>query len=127
VMLLDNGILFSSSDQVTLLRPNGQELAFPLAGAKTFMAAGDSYVEIIASGGMWILRTDPGKEQLSLLPGIPLGEVTGATQGAVPRGVPPAAVPSGATKGAVPSGATKGAVPSGVPPGAVTTRGPELP
>jgi len=74
VMLLDQGILLSSSDQVTLRRPNGQELAFPLAGAKTFMAAGDSYVEIIASGGMWILRTDPGKEQLSLLPGTRLVE-----------------------------------------------------
>jgi hypothetical protein len=96
VMLLDHGILLSSSEQVTLRRASGQELAFPLAGAKTFMAAGDSYVEISASAGMWILRTDSGKEQLSLLPGTPSAEVTGATPGAVTNGATPGAVTRGA-------------------------------
>lgn len=90
VLLLDNGILLSSDDQLTLRRPNGQELAFPLDGANSFQAAGNGYVEIVASGGMWILRTDPGSEQLSLLPGA----VTPTPPGALPRAaLPRAALP----------------------------------
>lgn len=69
VMLLDAAILTSSGDQVTLHRPNGQELSFPLTGANAFQSAGNGYVQISASGGMWLLHTEPGKEQLSLLPG----------------------------------------------------------
>ncbi len=71
VMLLDTGILFASGDQVTLRRPNGQELAFSVAGANTFQPSGNGFVEISAVGGLWLLRTDPGKEQLSLLPLTP--------------------------------------------------------
>ena len=69
VMLLDGGVLSASPDQVTLKRADGTALTFPVTGARAFHAAGKGYVEISASSGLWILRTDPGQEQLSMLPG----------------------------------------------------------
>jgi len=69
VMLLDSGVLISTPDQLVLKRPDGQQLTFPLLGAQAFFAAGKGYVEIGASTGLWILRTDAGREQLSMLPG----------------------------------------------------------
>ena len=84
VMLIDGGILLAPSnrararhadqvvlDEVVLRRPDGHELTFPLAGPTKFQAAGDGYVEITARDGLWILRTNPGHEQLFLLPGTP--------------------------------------------------------
>jgi hypothetical protein len=70
-MLFDGGILLSSMDHVTLRRPDGREMAYPLAGDKKFHAAGNGYIEIVAPGSSWILRTDFGREQLFLLPGMP--------------------------------------------------------
>jgi hypothetical protein len=69
VMLLDDGMLMSSTDSVLLRRPDGQRITFPLAGPKEFHAAGNGYVEIAGPDGLWILRTDPGREELFLLPG----------------------------------------------------------
>jgi hypothetical protein len=83
VMLLDGGVLASSHDHVTLRRADGTELTFPVTGASAFHAAGNGYVQISASSGMWILRTDPGHEQLSLLPGAPQGALQRAPPGAL--------------------------------------------
>lgn len=81
VLLLDGGVLMSLPDQLVLRRADGQALTFPLAGASAFYAAADGYVEIAASGGRWILRTDAGREQLAMLPGTS----TGAGPGAITR------------------------------------------
>ena len=69
LMLADGGVLAALADQIVLIRGDGQELSFPLAGARAFYASGKGYVEVIAPSGMWILRTDPGQEELSMLPG----------------------------------------------------------
>ncbi|HEV2202563.1 MAG TPA: hypothetical protein VGR73_22320 [Bryobacteraceae bacterium] len=70
VMLFDGGILLAARDHVILRRPDGREMTFPLAGPKRFQAAGNGYVEIAVPNGLWLLRTDPGREQLVLLPGV---------------------------------------------------------
>jgi len=120
VMLLDGGVLASSHDHVTLRRADGTELTFPVTGASAFHAAGNGYVQISASSGMWILRTDPGHEQLSLLPGAPQGALQQAPQGALQQ------APQGALQQAPPGALQRGSVqraPQGViqraPPGAI--------
>ncbi len=70
VLLFDGGSLQATPDGVILRRPDAQEMLFPLAGARGFQASATGFVEIAASTGMWILRTDPGSEGLSLLPGV---------------------------------------------------------
>ena len=107
VMLLDGGILLSSMDNVVLRRPDGRQLTFPVAGARAFHAAGKGYVEIAASDGLWILRTEAGREQLSMLPGASIGAITRATPGAITRATRGAI--TGATQGAI-EGATQGAI-----------------
>jgi hypothetical protein len=84
VMLVDGGVLMSLPDQLVLRRSDGQQLTFPLVGAKTFHAAGKGYVEIVAPSGLWVLRTDAGHEQLSMLP----GDSQGTTPGAITRAAP---------------------------------------
>jgi hypothetical protein len=73
VMLFHGGVLAATSDRLTLTRPDGQQMTFPLAGARAFFQAAKGTVEIVAAEGLWILRTDPGSEQLALLPGAPQG------------------------------------------------------
>lgn len=82
VMLFDGGVLAATRGQLMLTRPDGEQMAFPLAGARAFYQAAQGVVEIAAGEGLWILRTDPGSEQLALLPG--------ASQGDVPPGDGPA-------------------------------------
>lgn len=80
VTLIDGGVLVSTSDELILARPDGQQITFPLSGAQSFHNAGQGYIEIVAADGLWILRTDPGSEQLSMLPGAPPADATGAAQ-----------------------------------------------
>jgi len=83
-MLIDGGVLAATSGELILARPDGQQMTFPLLGAQAFYSAGQGYVEIVAADGLWILRTDPGNEQLSMLPGVPAAEVAGTPAEAAP-------------------------------------------
>jgi hypothetical protein len=74
VMLFDGGVLRATPGQLILTRLDGQQMAFPLAGARAFFQAAKGVVEIVAREGLWILRTDPGSEQLALLPGASQGD-----------------------------------------------------
>jgi hypothetical protein len=81
VMLFDGGVLTATAGQLILTRPDGQQMEFPLDGARAFFQAAKGVVEIVAAEGLWILRTDLGSEQLALLPGAFQGD---APQGDVP-------------------------------------------
>ena len=55
--------------QVKLLRPDGTEVDFAVSGAGGFVRMSDRYVQVITDSGMWALDTEPGREQIFLLPG----------------------------------------------------------
>lgn len=70
IFLLDNGgTLLAVDGQVRLLRADGTEIDFAVPEAGGFVRMNDRYIEVIASGGMWALDTQPGSEQVFLLPG----------------------------------------------------------
>jgi hypothetical protein len=75
VLLLDGGgALLASDGQVRLLRPDGTEVDFAVAGVDGFVGGfirmSDRYVEVITDSGMWALDVEPGHEQIFLLPGV---------------------------------------------------------
>lgn len=75
VLLLDGGAALLASDgQVRLLRPDGTELDFVVAGAGGFVGGfirmSDQFVQVITDTGMWALDITPGHEQIFLLPGV---------------------------------------------------------
>jgi hypothetical protein len=70
IFLLDGGgTLLAVDGQVKLLRPDGSEVDFALPGAGGFVRMSDRYVQMITDRGMWALDTEPGREQVFLLPG----------------------------------------------------------
>ncbi len=72
VLLLPEGVLFASGDQLVLRHRDASEVRFELSGAETITAMGPHYAAIdvgLASGAMYALRTQSGREQLFLLPG----------------------------------------------------------
>ncbi len=70
IFLLDGGgVLLAVDGQVQLLRPDGTEVDFAVSGAGGFLRMSDRYVEVITDSGMWALDTEPGREQIFLLPG----------------------------------------------------------
>ncbi|MEO8052854.1 MAG: hypothetical protein ABI833_20785 [Acidobacteriota bacterium] len=75
VLLLDGGgVLLARGGQVCLLRPDGTETDFAVAGAGGFVGGflrmSDRYVQVITDAGMWALDVEPGHEQIFLLPGV---------------------------------------------------------
>ncbi len=71
VMQLEDGALTATSDHIALVRGDGSELDFEVANVQQFFAMGKGYVQVVAKTGLWILRVEPGREQIFLLPGIP--------------------------------------------------------
>lgn len=69
VMPLEDGSIAAAADHIALVRGDGSELDFAVAGVRQFFAMGEGYVEAVADSGMWILRVEPGREQIFLLPG----------------------------------------------------------
>ena len=69
VLLLPQGVLFATEEQLILRQPDGSELRFELAGAETLASMGPHYAAIRAGDLIFALRLDPGREQLFLLPG----------------------------------------------------------
>jgi hypothetical protein len=68
VLLLDDGVLFATSDQV-ILRRDGSEMRFELAGARSISAVGPHYAAIRTDDAVYVLRTESGREGFFLLPG----------------------------------------------------------
>lgn len=70
VQLLENGsVLLASADRVRLLRSDGTEADFAVAGVRSLIRIGDVYVQLVTSNGMWALAVEPGRERVFLLPG----------------------------------------------------------
>ena len=70
IFLLDGGgALLAVDGQVKLLRSDGTEVDFAVSGAGGFVRMSGRYIEVITDGGMWALDTEPGREQIFLLPG----------------------------------------------------------
>ena len=75
ILLLDGGgALLAADGQVRLLKTDGTELDFPIAGAESFIGGfvrmSERYVQVITASGMWALDLAPGHEQIYLLPGV---------------------------------------------------------
>ena len=68
VLLLSDGIVVSANDEV-VLRRDGHETRFELAGVQGITAMGPHYVAIQAGDALYALRIEPGRESLFLLPG----------------------------------------------------------
>jgi hypothetical protein len=70
VMQLEDGSIVAAADHIAVVRRDGTELDFAVAGVRQFFAMGKGYVQAVTDTGMWILRVEPGREQIFLLPGI---------------------------------------------------------
>ena len=70
VMPLEGGSIAAAADHIALVRRDGSELDFAVAGVRQFFAMGEGYVQAVTDSGMWILRVEHGREQVFLLPGI---------------------------------------------------------
>ena len=68
VLLLPNGVVFASKDEI-VLRQNDIEVRFELADAQSITAMGPHYAAIRTDGAIYALRIDSGRESLFLLPG----------------------------------------------------------
>jgi hypothetical protein len=70
IFLLDGGgALLAMDGQVRLLRADGTEVDFAVSGAGGFVRMNDRYIQVITDSGMWAVDTQPGTEQVFLLPG----------------------------------------------------------
>ena len=72
VLLLEEGALFATPDQLVLRHRDGSEVRFELTGAESIIAMGPHYAAIYVGrtrDAVYALRTDPGRETLFLLPG----------------------------------------------------------
>jgi hypothetical protein len=68
VLLLGEGVVFATADQVILRRSDASELRFDLPGAESIAAMGPHYAAIRAGDATYALRTEPGRETLLQLP-----------------------------------------------------------
>jgi hypothetical protein len=68
VLLLPTLTVYATPDTVVSRKSDGSELRFPASGVESFAALGDGYVEAIADGVLYALRTTAGHEQLFQLP-----------------------------------------------------------
>jgi hypothetical protein len=69
VLFLPQDVLLATDDQLILRHPDGSEMHFDLAGAETISSMGAHYAAIRAGEFTFLLRLDPGREQLFQLPG----------------------------------------------------------
>jgi len=69
VLLLKDGVLFATHDELVLRRRDASESRFELAGATSIAAMGAKYAAIQSGNVTYALRTEPERERLYLLPG----------------------------------------------------------
>jgi hypothetical protein len=70
VMQLEDGSLTATVDHIALVRRDGAELDFAVAGVQQFFFMGQSYVQAVTDSGTWILCVEPGRERIFMLRGI---------------------------------------------------------
>jgi hypothetical protein len=68
-LLGDGSVLTANGEQVRLLRSDGTEADFAVAGVQSFIRISDACVQLVTSSGMWALAIEPGQERVFLLPG----------------------------------------------------------
>lgn len=68
VLLLDNGTVLASGDDLVLRRDAGNELRFELPGILNLSALGEEYVQVTTAADSFALRTTRGRESLLVLP-----------------------------------------------------------
>ncbi len=68
VLLLPSLTVYATADALVLRKSDGSELSFPAPGVTTLIALGNGYVEAIAPGVLYALRTVERREQLFRLP-----------------------------------------------------------
>jgi len=69
VLLLREGVLFATADELVFRHRDGSEARFELTGGESITPMGPHYAAIRAGAVTFALRLDPGYEQLFLLPG----------------------------------------------------------
>ena len=73
VMLLPDGVLFATADEIVVRHSDGTQARFELAGAGSIDAMGPHYAAVhmgsAIGGAIYVLRTEIGRESLFLLPG----------------------------------------------------------
>jgi hypothetical protein len=70
VALLDGGsVVAAGGGQVRLLRPDGTEADFAVAGVQSLIRISDICVQLVTASGMWALAIESGRERVFLLPG----------------------------------------------------------
>jgi hypothetical protein len=69
LLLLSEGVLFATADELVVRHRDGSELRFELYGAESITSMGRHYAAIRAGAMTFALRLDPGQEQLFVLPG----------------------------------------------------------
>jgi hypothetical protein len=69
VLLLKEGAIFATSEELVLLHADGSETRFEFTGAESITWMSSRYAAIRAGALTFALRLDPGHEQLFLLPG----------------------------------------------------------
>lgn len=67
-LLIDGVTVYALSDSVVLRRTDGTEVSFPVSGATSLSQLSENYAQVSTSNAVYALRTDLGREQLSLLP-----------------------------------------------------------
>jgi hypothetical protein len=70
VMLLPDGVMFATPHNVILRHIDGSEIQFEVPQVNAFFASGDGSVQLRAGDTMLSVRTNPGRERISLLPGV---------------------------------------------------------
>ncbi|HEV8147883.1 MAG TPA: hypothetical protein VGP79_15950 [Bryobacteraceae bacterium] len=68
VMLLRDGILLATPEELILRRGDGFEKRFGVPGAERMFALGENLVQIVTPGGIFALRVERGRELLFQLP-----------------------------------------------------------
>jgi hypothetical protein len=68
VLLLDGLTVYSLADEVILRRTDGSETSLALARVTSLSQLTGNYVRLSTASAIYALRTDLGREQLSLLP-----------------------------------------------------------
>lgn len=69
LLLVREGVLFATADELVFRHSDGSETRFDLAGAEAITSMGSHYAAIRSGSVTYLLRLEPGHEQLFLLPG----------------------------------------------------------
>jgi hypothetical protein len=69
VLLLSEGVLFATPDELVLRHGNGEEVRFALPGAESIAQMNPHYSSIRSGNAVYALRMDTGRESLFQLPG----------------------------------------------------------